>query len=114
MNNRNYLKMLGYILVAGILCGVVGVLVEADHVIWFLFQDLFSDGRFLHTPLLYGACSVLVAYTVCIALSLLMATAFSTPLSIAASITLLVPCMFVLTASMGLYSQAGTCFKAAA
>ena len=67
MNNRNYLKMLGYILVAGILCGVVGVLVDTDHVIWFLFQDLFSDGRFLHTPLLYGACSVLVAYTVCIA-----------------------------------------------
>ena len=67
MNNRNYLKMLGYTLVAGILCGVVGVLVDTDHVIWYLFQDLFSDGRFLHTPLLYGACSVLVAYTVCIA-----------------------------------------------
>ena len=67
MTNRNCWKMLGYTLVAGILCGVVGVLVDTDHVIWYLFQDLFSDGRFLHTPLLYGACSVLVAYTVCMA-----------------------------------------------
>ncbi len=67
MNNRNYLKMLGYTLVAGIICGVVGVLVDTDHVIWYLFQDQFSDGRFLHTPLLYGACIVLVAYTACIA-----------------------------------------------
>ena len=51
----------------GFLCRIVGVLVDTDHVIWYLFQDLFSDGRFLHTPLLYGACSVLVAYTVCFA-----------------------------------------------
>jgi len=39
---------------------------------------------------------------------------FSTELSIAASIIFSAPSIFVLTASIGLYSQVGTCFRAAA
>jgi hypothetical protein len=48
------------------------------------------------------------------ALSVESATTRCTPLSIAASMTFWAPCTFVLTASKGLYSAAGTCFNAAA
>jgi hypothetical protein len=48
------------------------------------------------------------------ALSVLMANTFGISASIAASITLVVPTMFVLTASIGNFSQVGTCFNAAA
>ena len=42
------------------------------------------------------------------------ATTFSTPVSSAALMTLVAPSMLVLMASMGLYSHAGTCLRAAA
>ena len=48
------------------------------------------------------------------ALSVLSAITRSTWFSMAASITLRAPMMLVFTASMGLYSQEGTCFRAAA
>jgi len=48
------------------------------------------------------------------ALSVLIVIIFFTPASSAASMTLAVPMMLVLMASSGLYSQAGTCFSAAA
>ena len=48
------------------------------------------------------------------ALSVLRITTFFTELEIAESRILLVPKMFVLTASIGKNSHDGTCFKAAA
>jgi hypothetical protein len=53
----------------------------------------------------------LVGFT---ALSVLRAITRPTPLSRAASITLRAPITFVMMASIGLYSQAGTCLRAAA
>jgi hypothetical protein len=48
------------------------------------------------------------------ALSVDSAMTFSTPLSIAASMTFCEPCTFVLTNSNGLYSAVSTCLRAAA
>src|SRR3989344_8677383 len=53
-------------------------------------------------------------FTGCTALSVLMFITRSTLFSIATSITLLAPPIFVFTAFEGLYLQTGMCFKAAA
>ncbi|MDY6917002.1 MAG: hypothetical protein SVP26_03515 [Chloroflexota bacterium] len=57
-------KTLGHTLVAGVLCGTIAVLVDMDHLLWYLFQGAFPFGRFLHAPLLYAACAVLAVYLV--------------------------------------------------
>ena len=64
----------------------------------------------------FSAASLVAPYrlTGLTALSVLSAITFLTPASSAASITLLLPRMLVLIASIGLYSQAGTCLSAAA
>jgi len=46
-------------------CGIIGVLVDADHflalLIWRYWKPTFWNGRFLHTPILIGACLVILA-----------------------------------------------------
>ena len=46
------------------LCGAAGVLVDVDHIlallIWRYWNPTFWNGRFLHTPILVGACLVII------------------------------------------------------
>jgi len=51
-------QVLGIPLWVILLCGVIGVLVDIDHIIaYYWVRSL--DGRFLHTPLLIISCVVL-------------------------------------------------------
>ena len=48
----------------GLLCGAISVLLDLDHIIAHYWLTGL-DGRFLHTPILIGACTLIVIMCSC-------------------------------------------------